>query len=99
MLAPVAAPVTAIVPSEELPFATPLTSQAIVPVIVPPPLPQNVAVKVWLCPKARVADAGEIAFVVAQTMVTVALADLVESATLVAVTVTLAGEGGVNGAV
>ena len=89
------APVTAIVPSAELPFAAPFTSH----VIVPLPLPQNVAAKLWLCAKARVTAAGEIEFVVAQTMVTVALADFVESATLVAVTVTFAGEGGKTGAV
>jgi hypothetical protein len=92
-----------IVPSAELPFATPFTSQAIVPAakpaIVPLPFPQNVTVKVWLCARASATAPGEMEFTLPQIIVMLALADFVESAMLVAVIVTFAGEGSESGAV
>jgi hypothetical protein len=91
----VPAPVTVIVPSAELPFDTPFTSQLIV--VLPPP--QNDALNDCVCVKARLIDVGAIEFAALQTMVTVALADFDESAMLVAVTVTFAGVGGATGAV
>jgi hypothetical protein len=59
----------------------------------------NEAVNTWVWPSARKIAAGEILLGLAQTMVTLAEADLEASATLVAVTVTTAGEGSVAGAV
>jgi hypothetical protein len=47
---------------------------------------------------ATVADGGAIEFVPEQVIVTLALADLAGSARLVAVTFTIAGEGGAAGA-
>lgn len=82
-------------PRVVLPFAVPFTSQEMVAF----PRPQKAAVKICVWPRATLADAGEMEFAVAQATVTVALADFEGSATLVAVTVTAAGEGTTNGAV
>ncbi|HVB57207.1 MAG TPA: hypothetical protein VNE63_12360 [Candidatus Acidoferrales bacterium] len=60
---------------------------------------QNDAVKLAVWPSATLAVEGEIEFVAAHVMVTVALADSELSVTLMAVTVTVAGEGGTAGAV
>ncbi|MGH9690878.1 MAG: hypothetical protein ACRD4C_07345 [Candidatus Acidiferrales bacterium] len=60
---------------------------------------QNDAVKLAVWPSATLAVEGKIEFVAAHVIVTVALADSELSATLVAVTVTVAGEGGTAGAV
>jgi hypothetical protein len=84
-----------IVPTEEFPPAVPFTSHE----IVAPAARQNDAVNVWVCPSATLADAGETELVAPQVIVIVALADLVLSATLVAVTVTVDGVGTVVGAV
>lgn len=89
------APVIAIVPSVELPPGIPSTSQDIGAV----PAAQNVAVRFCDCPSPTLAAVGEIAFGFAQLIVTEALLDLELSATLVAVTVTEAGDGTVAGAV
>ncbi len=59
----------------------------------------SVAVKDCDCPSATLAAAGEIEFGAAQTIVTLAEADFERSATLVAVTLTVAGDGGAAGAV
>jgi hypothetical protein len=87
--------VLAIVPRLAFPPAMPLTSQ----VIAVPGATQNDAVKFSVCPNATLAVAGEIEFVLGQMIVALALPDLVPSATLVAVTLTVAGEGGAGGAV
>jgi hypothetical protein len=78
-----------------LPPAIPFTSHATLALAAR----QNEAVNdcVWL--SATFADAGEIAFVAVQVIVTLALPDAEASATLVAVTVTVAGEGTDTGAV
>jgi len=60
---------------------------------------QNVVVKSCVCPSAMLAVAGVIEFVPGHVTVALALPDFVASATLVAVTLTVAGEGGVKGAV
>ena len=59
----------------------------------------TVAVNCWLAPGCRVTVKGEMVTAMGGVMVTCALADLVASATLVAVTVTVAGEGAVAGGV
>jgi hypothetical protein len=87
--------VVAIVPRLAFPPVTPLTSQ----VIAVPGAIQNDAVKFCVCPSPTLAVAGEIEFALGQMTVTLALPDLVPSATLVAVTLTVAGEGGSSGAV
>lgn len=73
----------------------PFTSHA----MVAPAARQNEALKVCVCPSPTLADVGDIELVVPQVIVAVALADFVVSATLVAVTVTVAGVGTVAGAV
>jgi hypothetical protein len=88
-------PATEIVPSVVFPLAMPFTSQMTGATLIP----QKLAVKLCVCPRARVVAPGEIEFVVAQTIVIIALADFVVSETLVAVTVTLAREGTFKGAV
>jgi len=87
--------VTTIVPRVELPPGIPFTSQAMAAVGAG----QNCAVKVCVRPSATFVADGEIEFEPVQTTVTVALPDFEVSATLVAVTVTLGGTGGVAGAV
>lgn len=87
-------PLLTIVPDVELPPSTPFTSHKIVPSLTE----QNDAVKTCACPSDRVTFAGRSEFAL-HVIVTVALPVLVVSATLVAVTVTLAGEGTTLGAV
>ena len=84
----------AIAPIVELPPAIPLTSQA----MEEPKARQNEAVKLRVCARETVAGEGEIVFVAEHVMVTLAVADLAGSATLVAVTLTVEGEGGTAGA-
>ena len=84
-----------IAPTEELPLEIPLTSHA----MAVPAGTHNEAVNTCVWPSAREIAAGEILLGLAQTIVTLAEADLEASATLVAVTVTTAGEGSVAGAV
>jgi hypothetical protein len=87
-------PLLAIVPTVALPPAIPLTSH----VIAAPLVEQNEAVNVCVCPSETFALAGEIESVV-QVIVTVALPLFVLSATLVAVTVTIGGDGTAAGAI
>jgi hypothetical protein len=84
-----------IVPKVEFPPAAPFTSQ----VIVAPAWAHRLAINTCDCPSATVAVVGEIALLAAQLIITLALADFVPSATLVAVTVTFAGFGAEDGAV
>ena len=83
------------VPSDGLPPGTPFTSQTIVVVGAG----QNEAVKVCVALSATLAEAGAIELAPEQATVTPAFADFEVSATLVAVTVTVAGVGGAAGAV
>jgi hypothetical protein len=83
-----------IVPIVELPPTIPLTSHA----MAAPAARQNEAVKVCVCASETVAAGGEIVFVAEHVMVTLAVADLVGSAMLVTVTLTVEGEGGTAGA-
>jgi hypothetical protein len=87
-------PLLVTVPSIALPPTIPLTSH----VIVVPGGTHSVAVNACVCPSATLATAGEIAFA-PQTISTLAAPDFVPSATLVAVTLTLGGDGGADGAV
>lgn len=82
-------------PSDVSPPATPLTSHA----TLAPAARQNDTENacVWFSP--TLADDGEIEFVAAHVMVALALPDFELSALLVAVIVTVAGEGGTGGAV
>jgi hypothetical protein len=84
-----------IVPTVAFPPVTPLASQ----VTAAPETRQNDAVNTCVWPSATFAAEGVIEFVAAQVMVTLALPDFELSATLVAVTVTVSGDGGVAGAV
>jgi hypothetical protein len=68
-------------------------------VIVAPAARHNVAVKLCVWPRAILAALGAIEFALAQVMVALAFPNLAASATLVALTVTVAGDGGVAGAV
>jgi hypothetical protein len=83
------------VPTVEFPPVTPLTLQVTVvfddPVTVEP--------NCWVVAIASVAVAGETMTETPLTTVTMAWADVVVSATLVATTVTFAGEGMAAGAV
>ena len=90
-----AALVLAMVPSVVLPPGIPFTSQTIGEVGAG----QKDAVKDCAEPSATFADAGEIELAPPQTIVTLAFADFEVSATLAAVTVTVAGFGGAAGAV
>ena len=87
------------VPTEELPPGSESTSQ-VTEVFV---LPETVAVNVWLCPLVRPTRLGltvtETPPVDCVVTVIVVVADLVESATDLAVSVTVAGAGTVPGAV
>jgi hypothetical protein len=67
--------------------------------VVAPAARQNDAVNVCVWPRLTLAKSGEIEFVAAQVMVTLALPNFEPSAALVAVTVTVAGDGGAAGAV
>ena len=82
-------------PRLKLPFAIPSTSHA----TLAPALRQKDAVNDCGWPSARLADGGEIAFVAVQVIVTLALPCAEVSVVLVAVTVTLGGEGTAAGAV
>jgi hypothetical protein len=92
---PAFALVPTMVPSVALPPGTPFTSQT----IVTAGAGQNEAVKVCVAPSATLAEEGDIEFAPEQATVTLAFADFEVSATLVAVTVTVAGVGGATGAV
>ena len=83
------------VPNVALPPGTPFTSQTIAVVGAG----QKEAVKVCVALSATLAEEGEMEFVPEQATVTLAFADFEVSATLVAVTVTVAGVGGATGAV
>lgn len=87
--------VVTIVPTVEFPPVTPLTSQA----IVAPAAVQKDAVNVCAWPRGTLTGDGEMEFVDPHSTVTLALPDFELSAVLVAVTVTVAGEGGTAGAV
>jgi hypothetical protein len=60
---------------------------------------QKDAVNVCVWPSPTLAARGEIEFVAAHVMVTLALPDFVLSAALAAVTVTVGGDGSASGAV
>lgn len=83
------------VPTVELPPTVPFTSH----VTVVPGATQSDAAKSWVAPAVRLTVSGEMEFAVAHEIVTVAVAVFKESAILVAVTVTIAGAGGIAGAV
>jgi hypothetical protein len=68
-------------------------------VIVAPGARQNVAVKLCVWPSATLAALGAIVFALEQVIVTLALPNFAASATLVALTLTVAGDGVVAGAV
>jgi hypothetical protein len=68
-------------------------------VTVAPGARQKLAVKFCVCPSATLAADGAIVLALVQVIVTLALPDLVASATLVAFTFTVVGEGGVGGAI
>jgi len=82
------------VPTVKLPPAMPLTSH----VIAVPAATHKDAEKICDALTEMLAEAGAIAFGAAQEIVTLALADFVGSATLVAVTVKLGGVGVMAGA-
>ena len=86
---------TAIVPTIEFPPGIPLTSQE----IAAPLAMQDEVVRICVWPSETLAAGGEIEFIEVQVMVTLAAPDFEASATLVAITLTVAGEGGVAGAV
>jgi hypothetical protein len=83
-----------IVPIVELPPGIPLTSHA----MAAPAVRQNDTLNICVCASETVAAGGEIVFVAEHVMVTLAVEDLVGSATLVTVTLTVEGEGGTAGA-
>jgi len=83
------------VPSVTLPPAIPLTFQA----MLAPAGRQNEVEKVCVWASATLAAEGEIEFVAEQVIVALALADFELSAVLAAVTVTVGGDGGTEGAV
>jgi hypothetical protein len=87
--------VLTMVPSVALPPGMPFTSQT----AIVGGAGQKEAVKVCVALSATLAEAGDIELAPLQTTVTLALADFEVSATLVAVTVTVAGVGGATGAV
>jgi hypothetical protein len=89
-------PVLEIVPTVEFPPAVPFTLH-VTAVLA---LPFTVAVNCWVCDSSTAAVAGDtVTETPLPTTVTAAWADLVVSATLVAVTVTLPPAGAVAGAV
>ena len=87
--------VVVIVPTAALPLATPFT----VHVTGVPEVTHSEASRFNVAPVARLDDAGEMEFTAPHEMVTVATAAFVGSATLVAVSETDAGVGGIAGAV
>jgi hypothetical protein len=68
-------------------------------VTVVPVARQKDALNACVSPSPTLADGGVMEFVAAHVMVTLALPDFIVSATLVAVTLTVAGDGGAGGAV
>ena len=84
-----------IVPMLALPPGIPFTSQEIV---VPPGMHED-AEKFCVWPSETPAATGEIEFTDVQVTMTLAEPDFEVSASLVAITLTVAGEGGVTGAV
>jgi hypothetical protein len=84
----------AIVPIVELPLGIPSTSHA----MMAPAAEQNDTLNVCVCASETVVAGGEMVFVAEHVMVTLAVADLEGSATLVTVTLTVEGEGGTAGA-
>ncbi len=76
-------------------MSAPSTSHA----IGVPPATHSEAVNSCVWPSAMEITDGEIVFELAQVIVTLAAADLELSAVLVAVTVTMAGDGGTAGAI
>jgi len=68
-------------------------------VIVAPGTRQNVAAKLCVCPRATLAALGAIVLSLEQVIVTLAFPNFAASATLVALTLTVARAGGVAGAV
>jgi len=88
-------PLAAIVPSAGLPPAIPFTSH----VMLCPAARQNAAEKLCVRPNATFTEDGEIALETPHVIVTLAPPDLEVSSALVAVTVTVAGDGGADGAV
>jgi hypothetical protein len=88
-------PVGTIVPRLELPPEIPFTSH-VMPAFV---ATQKDAVKIRGCPRETLATEGRREPAALQVMVMLALPELELSASLVAVTVTVAGEGGIAGAV
>ena len=91
----VLAPEGAIIPSIAFPPSIPFTSQE----IVAPAARQNVAAKFCASPSPTLGDGWAIELAVAQVIVTLALPDFAGSATLVAVMLTIAGDGTTAGAV
>jgi hypothetical protein len=86
--------VGAIVPNLELPPETPFTSH----VMFAPLATQKDAVKICVCPRETFAVGGKREPAALHVIVTLALPDFELSATLVAVTATIGGEGGIAGA-
>lgn len=85
----------AIVPTVEFPPGIPFTSQEIAVSLAM----QDDALKICIWPSETLAAEGEIEFIEVHVIVTLAVPDFEASATLVAVTFTIAGEGSVAGAV
>lgn len=83
------------IPYVVFPLGLPFTSQA----TVPPFARQNEALNDCVLESATLAAVGEMALIAAQVIVILALAVFELSATLVAVTVTLSGDGTLLGAV
>jgi hypothetical protein len=88
-------PPGAIVPRAELPPTAPFTSH----VMRVPSGTQKDAVKICVCPRGTVVTGGEMTPMAAHLIVTLALADLELSAELVALIVSVEGDGATDGAV
>jgi hypothetical protein len=88
-------PVGVTVPAAELPPSIPSTSQ----VIAVPGATHREAVKLCVAPAVRTTELGDTEFAAPHEIVTLAAALPSESATLVAITETDAGAGGIAGAV
>ena len=89
------APLALIVPSVAFPPAMPFTSHA----SVAPAGTHSDALNACDAPSPTLAADGEIELVAEHVIVALALPDFERSAALVAVTVTVAGDGGAGGAV
>ena len=81
-------------PNVALPPAIPFTSQ----VTVVSAARQNETLNACVCARSTVADGGDTEFEAEHMTLTLALADFAGSATLVAVTLTVEGDGGTAGA-